>query len=298
MRKIFWWSWVAIAFGMALLISLPRNQPPSVPSSVVQLPPKKEIRYDSYTLASSVVHTLLIPSGSRFSVIPVLSPQLSTVENFAQKHNAIAVLNGGFFDPQNRKTTSYILQQGSLVADPRLNERLINNSQLVPYLNKILNRSEFRRYRCGATFDYDIALHSEPTPMGCQLVDALGGGPSLLPELSLVEEGFQDFADGKVIRDSLDSDRPNARSAVGITADGSLLLVMVAQKPETPSTSGMSLKALADFMKTQGVEKAMNLDGGSSSSLYYQGKTFSGKVDEQGDPIQRSVFSVLLVEEN
>jgi exopolysaccharide biosynthesis protein len=59
----------------------------------------------------------------------------------------------------------------------------------------------------------------------------------------------------------------------------------------------MSLQALADFMKTQDVEKAMNLDGGSSSSLYYQGNTFYGKVDEKGNQLRRLVKSVLLVQE-
>jgi exopolysaccharide biosynthesis protein len=57
---------------------------------------------------------------------------------------------------------------------------------------------------------------------------------------------------------------------VGITRDGSIVLVMVAQKPKNPTQSGMSLPlpALADFMKSLGAQKAMNLDGGSSSSLY------------------------------
>lgn len=59
-----------------------------------------------------------------------------------------------------------------------------------------------------------------------------------------------------------------------ITRDGSVIWVMVAQKSEPATSSGMSLPALANFMKTMGVEPAMNLDGGSSSSLYYQGKTF------------------------
>jgi hypothetical protein len=190
-----------------------------------------------------------------------------------------------------------IVVQRFLVADPNQNDRLINNPKLAPYLNKILNRTEFRRYLCGQIVRYDIALHTEPPLPGCRLVDALGGGPRLLPELTLVQEGFLDFSNGEVIRDSLNSSQPNARSAIGITRDRSLLWVMVAQKPDTPTTSGMSLQALAAFLKTLGVEKAMNLDGGSSSSLYYKGKTFYGKVDEKGNLVRRSVKSVLLIQE-
>jgi exopolysaccharide biosynthesis protein len=41
----------------------------------------------------------------------------------------------------------------------------------------------------------------------------------------------------------------------------------------------------------------MNLDGGSSSSFYYEGKTFYGKVDNEGNPLRRPVLSVLLVKD-
>jgi exopolysaccharide biosynthesis protein len=57
----------------------------------------------------------------------------------------------------------------------------------------------------------------------------------------------------------------------------------------------MTFTELTTFLKTLGAEQAMNLDGGSSSSFYYQGKTSYGKVDTEGYPIQRPVKSVLLV---
>lgn len=256
---------------------------------------KKTIRYEQRTLAQSEVHVLLIPSQSRFLVTPALSPYLNTVEQLQQKYRAVAILNGGFFDPKNQKTTSVVVMQQKLVADPRQNERLINNPNLKPYLGKILNRSEFRRYLCGQTVRYDIVLHNVSPPTGCQLIDALGGGPQLLPELTLEQEGFVDSGNS---RDALGSTQRNARTAVGITRDGSIVLVMVAQKPKAPNNSGMSLPAVADFLKSLGVQKAMNLDGGSSSSLYYNGKSFYGKVDLEENPIKRPVKSVLLVQEN
>jgi hypothetical protein len=208
----------------------------------------------------------------------------------------LRLVGRGFFDPENQKSTSYIMRQEVLVADPRQNERLINNPKLVPYLQKILNRTEFRRYRCDQTIRYDIALRSEPSPPGCRIADVLGGGPRLLPKLTLVEEGFVDFVKGEVVRDPLGSSQPNARSAIGITRDGDLLLVMVAQNPDASTTSGLSLPALAAFMKAKGVEKAMNLDGGSSSCFYYKGKTVYGKVNEKGNPVKRELLSVLLIQ--
>jgi len=295
-KKIFLLSLILTFLGVILLLN-PNREPSVSPSKVAQSTLQKNLRYESYTKEQNVVHTLLIPSFSRFSVRIALSEDLSTLESFAKKHQAVAVINGGFFDPQNGKSTAIIVVQGQMVADPSRNERLMNNPQLKPYLQKILNRTEFRRYRCGAKVRYDIVLHTEETPSECQLEDTLGGGPSLLPKLTLVQEGFLDFSKSEVIRDPLGSSQPNARSAVGITDDGSILLVMVAQKPESPTNSGMSLQELAEFMKNLGVEKAMNLDGGSSSSFYYNGKNFYGKVKENGNVVKRSVLSVLLIQE-
>ena len=285
-----------VSLGMLFWLGV-RFSSPSIPSAVptVAPSPPKSIRYQERNLPQGIAHILLIPANSRFLVTPALSTKVNTVEEFAQKHQAVAILNAGFFDPANQKSTSNIVVAGQLVADPKDNERLVNNPKLKPYLNLIFNRSEFRRYLCGQTTHYSITLHNESPPGDCHLVVALGAGPRLLPELTLVQEGFVDNAKG---RDALLSKQPNARTAVGITRDGSIILVMVAQKPSQPNNSGISLPQLADLMKTLGVSEAMSLDGGSSSSLYFQGKTFYGKVDQLGNPIKRPVKSVLLVQEN
>ncbi|NEP09272.1 MAG: phosphodiester glycosidase family protein [Symploca sp. SIO2C1] len=295
MRKVFWLSLLVTSLLFALLLGF-RNEVGHTNLSIAKTLPEAEINYQSHQLDSSVVHSLLIPVSSGLVVKTASSEQLISLENFvAQQDQALAVINGGFFDPNNQKTTSYIVQERQLVADPRLNEGLMDNPNNASYLDKILNRTEFRRYSCGSTFRYDIALHSEAIPEDCILVDALGGGPGLLPALTLFQEGFLDFEDGKVIRDALGTKRLNARSAVGITREGDILLVMAAQKPELPQNSGVSLPELAEFMKSFGVEEAMNLDGGSSSALYYQGETFYGKVTRDGDRVKRPIKSVLVV---
>lgn len=287
MSKTFSYSLILITLNL-ILTSCTKQ-----PSKAITTPtPQPEIQYKSYTLKTSIIHTLQIPTASHFLITPAISPQLDSLENFAQKHNAIAAINGGFFDPENGKSTSHVILQTQQVADPRQNDRLINNPNLTPYLPKILNRSEFRRYRCGNIWRYDITLHTAATPNNCQLVDALGGGPSLLP-LNLVEEGFLAVVNGQTIRDALGSSQANARSAVAIKGNH-IIFVMVAQTP-SPS-SGISLPALADFLKTLGAQKAINLDGGSSSALYYKGKTIAGKLDKQGKPSQRPVKSVLLIQ--
>jgi hypothetical protein len=287
-------SVILIGLGGLLLFFI-QQEPQDTPSTIVRALPEQSLQYESHVLESSVVHTVLIPSGSRFSVRTALSEQLTPLEPFAQQHGAVAAINGGFFDPNNQKTTSYVIREGQLVADPRLNEGLMDNPDNAPYLEQILTRSEWRRYQCGETIRYDIARRGEPVPDGCQLSDALGGGPRLLPEIASVAEGFVDIVEGEIIRDALGSRRPNARSAVGITREGDMLLVMVAQLPDAPTDSGMSLPALADFMKAQGIEEAMNLDGGSSASLYFRGEMVYGKVDGKGNRVERAIKSAILV---
>ncbi|MDZ8025927.1 MAG: phosphodiester glycosidase family protein [Nostoc sp. DedQUE11] len=292
MRKIWLLGLTLVTLAMVLWFNM-RSLPTSIPT--VATLPAKPIRYEQRTLPQSIANILFIPANSRFLVTPALSQKVGTVEEFAQKYKAIAIFNAGFFDPANQKTTSYVIIQGKLVADPKQNERLVNNPNLKPYLGQILNRTEFRRYLCGQTVKYDITLHNQSAPAGCQLVDAIGAGPQLLPELTLAKEGFVDNTNK---RDALGSNQRNARTAVGITHDGSIVLIMVAQKSSVGGNSGIPLPALADLMKTLGAEKAMNLDGGSSSSLYYKGKTFYGKIDLEGNSIKRPVKSVLLVREN
>jgi exopolysaccharide biosynthesis protein len=254
------------------------------------------VTYRVNSTPQAQVHVLRVPPDASFVVTPAVAATTATLTEFVATNGAIAAVNGGFFDPVNQQTTSYITLQNQLVADPAQNDRLVGNPEMQPYLEQILDRSEFRRYQCDQTVQYDITPHSAAIPAGCQLIDALGAGPSLLPDLRLVEEGFADVVNGEKVRDALGSDRPNARTAVGILPSGEIVLVMAAQIPDIPD-SGLSLPALAEVMAGLGAAKALNLDGGSSSTLYYAGQTVYGKINEAGTHVQRPVKSALLVAE-
>ena len=285
-----------LGLGAIGLLLLGRSSSPVPVSSSIVPTPEPTIQYKAYPQPQAIVHTVTISPGGRFSVVPAIAPTAATVEEFAQTHRAIAVLNAGFFDPQNQQTTSFVTIGGRLVADPRQNDRLMQNPKLATYLDRILDRSELRRYQCGSAIRYDIISHSQPVPADCQLRDAISAGPQLLPQNTSQLEGFVAVANGETTRDALGSTQPNARSAIGLKRDGSLVWIMVAQKPENPTQSGLSLKEMTEFLKSLGVEKALNLDGGSSSSLYFQGKTYYGKLDHTAKPVQRSVKSVLLIQ--
>lgn len=96
---------------------------------------------------------------------------------------------------------------------------------------------------------------------------AIGGGPFLLkggvPAVDAVAERFtKDFYQNR-----------HARSAVGKTADGSIVFTVVEARPGI--TVGATLDELADIMKRLGCTDAINLDGGGSSSINIQGLTLN-----------------------
>lgn len=256
--------------------------------------------HQTYERPQATVHVVTVPAGTRLSI--AVAKDLTTVETFAQQEDALAVLNGGFFDPQNGKTTSHLNVQGQTVGDPADNERLMENPDLAPYISQILNRSEFRAYQCRtsaqtAEMRYEIAIHNVPgTPLSerCTLVSLLGAGPQLLPDDTAFEEGFTDYGNGELVRDAIGSMQPNARSAIALKADGSLLLIMAAQRSDAP---GMTLTELTEFARSLDTAQLLNLDGGSSSSLYYDGQTHLGRLDAEGNPIQRPVKSVIVIKQ-
>lgn len=196
------------------------------------------------------------------SILPYVSDSLETVENIAKKTNSPIAINAGFFDPTNIKTTSYILQDGEVIADPTLNPNLMNNPNLNQYLESILNRSEFRILSCeNNETRFQIAQHKDSLPNGCKIVHSIQAGPELVPDLKLQEEAFVVKQGNKIIKQSAGALGKYARSAIGIK-DQHVLLVAVSNE------AAMTLKELAEFMKSLKVDQAIAFDGGSSTSLY------------------------------
>ncbi|XGB40953.1 MAG: phosphodiester glycosidase family protein [Nodosilinea sp. LVE1205-7] len=143
------------------------------------------------------VHLITIPDPVayplRVGVADGLAPVNQTLEYLCRGQSCgIAAINAGFFDPHNGLTTSAVVIQGRLVADPRQNQRLMGNPNLAAFLDKILNRSEFRRYHCHGRPAYAISSHQQPVPPACNLIDAVAAGPQLLPQNTSEAEGFLD----------------------------------------------------------------------------------------------------------
>jgi len=142
------------------------------------------------------------------------------------------------------------------------------------------NAAELAKAQLGTRVDLSVATN----PRWDGLLHALGGGPRLVkdgqPHVTAQQEHFRsDVRLGTA-----------ARTAVGVDADGRLLLVTVGGRAAN-SRRGMTLADLASVLAKLGAKDAMNLDGGSSSTLAVGSRV----VNKPSSGWERAVSNALLV---
>lgn len=114
--------------------------------------------------------------------------------------------------------------------------------------------------------------------------EVLSFGPALITQGEIAVE--EDDEVGKAMAS-------NPRTAIGVIDD--LHYVFVVADGRTEESEGLSLLELAEFMDTLGVTTAYNLDGGGSSTMYFNGAlvnqpTTNGKTIEE-----RSVSDIVYI---
>jgi phosphodiester glycosidase len=167
----------------------------------------------------------------------------------------------------------------------------------------------------GVTQDFSVAVTgcaAPPDPVGDEVVlatkpltddavflEGLAAGEAVTIAWSLGRAGVTEAVGGShllvdggqiVLGDCTGAvcDR-NPRTAVGLTKDGRVLLVVVDGRGS--SSSGMTLDELARFMLRLGAVEAMNLDGGGSSTMVAKGNL----VNRPADSFERGVSSAIVV---
>lgn len=170
--------------------------------------------------------------------------KVQDLKQIAKANQAVVAINGTFFDAYT--TSSFKTPYGYIVSG-----------------GEVLKASSGDRR---TIFMYDKNHLAELIP-GLELGErfkqgtmegALQAGPRLVTNgkvsIDVTKEGFKD---PKILTGG------GARSALGITKDHKLILL---------TTGGATIPQLAEIMKQAGAYQAMNLDGGASSGLYYNGK--------------------------
>lgn len=281
--------WVVIAMTLLTLLFSGLNV--KAPAFCTDLPVK------TLDKPTAQVYYVRVPASYKYKVMPLVSPQLEPLPDLVEKMegSAIAGINAGFFDPNNKLTTSYVVSQGKIAANPIENRNFLENPDLYPFLVKMLNRSEFRVMDCHGKRKYAIAKHQDSLGFRCSLVHSVQAGPNLFVPDSALQEAFVAYKGNQRIRDPLGIDRKNARSAVGIDEAGNVILAMAAMKPLETEPAGVTLQEMAAVMRELGAKEALSLDGGSSSTLWVGGQTYYGKLDKAFNPVKRPIKSALVV---
>ena len=83
----------------------------------------------------------------------------------------------------------------------------------------------------------------------------------------------------------------NPRTAIGQKATGEVIMVVIEGRDLLGST-GASMYDLQEIMKEQGAVNAINLDGGHSTGMYYDGKLVNKASNTMGERTVPTVFMV------
>jgi len=153
--------------------------------------------------------------------------------------------------------------------------------------NGVVYRDEGARqglafYRDGTVQVYDETATTADALVADGVWNTLSFGPAILEDGQVVD-GIEDVEiDTNVGNHSIQGDQP--RTAVGVIDENHLVFVVVDGR--SPGYSeGVTLTELAQIMQDLGATTAYNLDGGGSSTLYFDGEVVNdplGKGEERG----------------
>ena len=187
-----------------------------------------------------------------------------TTSEIAESAGAILAINGDYYGSQEE---GYVLRNGVLYR----NTAASGQEDLVIY-----NDGSF------AIINETDVTAEELLADGAQQI--LSFGPAL------VEDGTVVVSEGDEVGKAKTS---NPRTAIGIIDD--FHYVFVVSDGRTDESAGLSLLQLAEFMKELGVTTAYNLDGGGSSTMYFNGEVINNPTTNGRSIKERSVSDIVYI---
>lgn len=216
-----------------------------------------------------VGYVLEIPDPRRVKVATAQNIQEKgeTVSNIAKDNDAVAAINaGGFHDPNGTGTGrlpyGFILQDGDYIIG-----KDVGPDESVDFV--------------GFTKDGNlIAGNYNKTELAdMKAMEGITFGPPLI-------------IDGKkMITDGDGGWGIGPRTAIGQKKDGTVLFLVIDGRQPGYST-GATLRDVQDVLYAEGAYIAANLDGGSSTTLYYNGKVVNKPADLLGERMIPTAFIV------
>ena len=177
--------------------------------------------------------------------------------------NAILAINGDYYGSQEK---GYVIRNGVIYRSTAAS----NRQDLVIYKDgsfEIVNEKEVSA--------------KELLEKGAQQV--LSFGPAL------VQNGSVSINSRTEVGRAMAS---NPRTAIGIIDD--LHYIFVVSDGRTSESTGLTLYELAEFMQSLGADTAYNLDGGGSSTMYFNGQVVNNPTTN-GSIKERSVSDIVYI---
>lgn len=182
----------------------------------------------------------------------------------ARRAGAILAINGDYYGVQESR---YVLRNGVLYRDTPVSGK----EDLVIFAD-----GSFRIIR-----EDEISAQS--------LLEA-GAEQILSFSPAVVENGEVSVEKGQEVSQAKSS---NPRTAIGIVGENHY--VFVVSDGRTSDSQGLSLYELAEFMQSLGVTTAYNLDGGGSSTLYFNGQVVNQPTTNGKRIQERSVSDIVCI---
>ena len=183
----------------------------------------------------------------------------------AATNNAILAINGDFY---GANTTGYVIRNGVVYRNTVREDA--SNGDLAIYKDGSF----------GIVYENDVSAE-DLVKNG--VVNLLAFGPTL------VNNGKITVSSNSEVGQSMAS---NPRTAIGIIDKNHYVIVV--SDGRTSESQGLSLYQLAQVMKSYGVKTAYNLDGGGSSTLYFNGKVVN-KPTTNGTISERAVSDIVYI---
>lgn len=183
----------------------------------------------------------------------------------ATNNQALLAINGDYY---GFRSTGYVIRNGVMYRDTTSDK---SQQDLV-----IDDKGDF------SIIDESNVTANDLISQGAQQV--LSFGPSLIEDSQIT------VSENEKVGQSMSS---NPRTAIG-QIDTNHYVIIVSEG-RTDDSEGLSLYQLAEQFKTLGAKTAYNLDGGGSSTLYFNGKVINQTVGGSRGGNERSVSDIIYI---
>ena len=229
----------------------------------------KVIAIETYERNSTQIHVATVTIKGDASIKTALADETygrnvkAKTSTTAQSVNAVLAVNGDYYGARD---AGYVIRNGQLL---RSDSQDANQEDLVIYQD-----GSFEIIREGDITTQEL--------LNKGAVQVLSFGPALIENSQVAVDSADEV--GKAMAS-------NPRTAIGIIDDKHYVLVV--SDGRTDESKGLSLKELADFMKELKVTTAYNLDGGGSSTMYFNGQIINKPTTNGHNIEEREVSDIV-----